>query len=184
MYERMIRTIRKVIAATIPPNTRLTDDQLTTFFAEAECLINGRPLTKCSDDINDESPLTPNHFLVLGENMAMPLGQFTESDIYRRRWRHVGFLLDCLWKRWIRSYLPLLQTRQRWPYVQDNIKTGDLVLMIDETRPRSQYPMALVVDVMKGRDDLVRSVRLRSRGKLYVRPITKVVFLEGALTDK
>ena len=183
VWERIIRTIRKVIAAIIPPNVDMTDDQLTTYFCEAECIINGRPLTKCSDDINDESPLTPNHFLLLSDNVSVPLGHFVDSDLYRRRWRHVQFLVNCFWKRWIRSYLPILQSRQRWPYVRDNIEVGNLVLMIDETMPRSQYPMALVVDVMKGRDDLVRSVRLRSRGKVYVRPITKVIFLEGGVSS-
>ena len=179
VWERIIRTIRKVIAAIIPSNVNLTDDQLTTYFCEAECIINGRPLTKCSDDINDESPLTPNHFLVLGENASLPMSKFTESDIYRRRWRHVQFLINCFWKRWIRSYLPILHLRQRWPYVRDNIKIGDLVLMVDENRPRAQYPLALVSDVKKGRDNLVRSVSLRSRGKTYVRPVSKVIFLEG-----
>ena len=38
---------------------------------------------------------------------------------------------------------------------------------------------SLVSDVKKGRDNLVRSVSLRSRGKTYVRPVSKVIFLEG-----
>ena len=63
--------------------------------------------------------------------------------------------------------------------MRDNIKIGDLVLMVDENRPRAQYPLALVSDVKKGRDNLVRSVSLRSRGKTYVRPVSKVIFLEG-----
>ena len=180
IWERMIRTIRRVIADIIPPRACITDDQLCTFLCEAESIINGRPLIKSSDSIDDEHALTPNHFLLTTENLAIPLGQFTSDDSLRSRWKHVQYLTNCFWKRWIRQYLPLLQTRNKWHNVRDNVKEGDLVLMLDEKCPRSQYPLALVKEIKKSRDGLVRSVRLISKKKEYVRPITKVIFLEGS----
>ena len=61
VWERMIRTIPKVLMAVIP-SASMTDDVLQTTFCEVENIVNGRPLTKCSADVCDEYPLTPNHY--------------------------------------------------------------------------------------------------------------------------
>ena len=63
-----IRTIRLVIlCALLRPGHRLSHDGLCrpTLFCEVECIINGRPITKVSDDVNDDVPLTPNYLLMI-----------------------------------------------------------------------------------------------------------------------
>ncbi|XP_068207466.1 uncharacterized protein [Palaemon carinicauda] len=55
---------------------RLSDEGLETLFCEVEFVINGRPITKVSDDVLDISPLTCNHLLMLSENVALPPGVF------------------------------------------------------------------------------------------------------------
>ena len=72
LWERMIRAIRRVLCALLNSNTRMTDDVLHTIFCEVENIINSRPLTKASDDVNDESVITPNHFLLLSGNYSVP----------------------------------------------------------------------------------------------------------------
>ena len=42
----------------------LPEKTLHTVPVEAEVIINSRPLTGVSDDINDNETLTPNHFLI------------------------------------------------------------------------------------------------------------------------
>ena len=183
VIERLIRTVRQVLKALLHPNARLCDDTLLTFFAEAENLINSRPITKVSDDVTDDSALTPNHFLILEANHSDALGKFDDADTYRRRWRHVQSLVNGFWKRWLRHYLPLLQSRQKWHRIRDNIKVNDLVLVVDPNVPRGCWPLALVTEVMPGRDGLTRSVKLRAKNKVMVRPLTKLVFLEGFQDD-
>ena len=117
--------------------------------------------------------------LVLNGNYAAPLGDFHEADKYRRRWRHVQCLVNSFWKKWIAEYLPILQSRQKWQRVKDNISVNDVMLIMDVSTPRAQWPLGVVTEVIKGRDDLVRSIKMRSRGKIVVRPLSKVVFLEG-----
>ena len=39
------------------------------------CQINGRPLTKVSDQVDDASTLTPNHLLQLCSNLAVAMGK-------------------------------------------------------------------------------------------------------------
>ena len=61
VYERMIRTFRRVFIGILNPRTRLTDEILSTVFCEVESIINGRPITKTTTDVDDLSVLTPNH---------------------------------------------------------------------------------------------------------------------------
>ena len=75
-------------------------------------------------------------------------------------------------------YLREMQHRRKWNDVKDDLKVGDLVLMMDEQLPRGQWPLGLVLEVKRHRDGHVRSARLKARGSTYVRPITKVVRLE------
>ena len=77
------------------------------------------------------------------------------------------------------EYLPLLQTRQKWQRVKQNISVNDVMLSDDVSLPCGQWPLGIVTGVNKGRDGLVRSIKLRSRNKTVVRPLSKVVFLEG-----
>ena len=89
-------------------------------------------------------------------------------------------LVNVFWKRWTAEYLPQLQSRQKWLQPRDNVKIGDLVLLVYENSTRGCWPLGLVVEVIQGRDGMVRSVKMRSKGKLVVRPITKVVFIQGS----
>ena len=73
----------------------------------------------------------------------------------------------------------MLQSRKKWHIVRENVKVGDILLVIDENMPRGCWPLGLVLKVNTGRDGMVRSVKLRSRGKEIVRPISKLVFVEG-----
>ncbi|XP_028402118.1 uncharacterized protein LOC114525108 [Dendronephthya gigantea] len=58
VWERCIRTVGKVMRA-ITKEQLLDDEGLNTLMCEVEAIVNGRPLTKLSDDPNDLRPLTP-----------------------------------------------------------------------------------------------------------------------------
>jgi len=92
----------------------LYNEGLHTLLCEVESIINGRPLTKVSDDPRDPEALTPNHLLLLCSGPTLPPGAFVKDDSFsHRRWRHVQYLADVFWRRWLREYLPSLQERQR-----------------------------------------------------------------------
>ncbi|KAG1709158.1 Apoptosis inhibitor IAP [Nymphon striatum] len=112
-WERIIRSIRRILSGMILEIKSLTDETLDTLFCEIESILNGRPLTKLSDDVLDPTPLTPNHLLMLKEGPSLPPGKFDE-DICKKRWRHVQHLSNVFWRRWLRVYLPELQRRQKW----------------------------------------------------------------------
>ena len=96
VWERCIRTIRKVMNALLKEQV-LTDEGLATLMCEVESIVNGRPLTKVSDDPRDLEALTPSHLLLLRSGATLPPGTFKREDLYsRRRWRQVQYLSDVL----------------------------------------------------------------------------------------
>ena len=182
IWERQIRTTRKVLKAVVGLQ-RLDEEGLSTFLCIAESIINGRPITKTSEDPADLSSLTPNHLLLMRSGSTLPLGAFDQNDLYRRRWRQVQYLADVFWKRWTSEYVPLLQSRQKWVKDRPNMKKGELVILTDELSVRGQWPLGLVVDTYeskKAKDGRVRSVSVKTQSGTYDRPVGKLCLLEGA----
>ena len=179
IWERLIRSIRHVLKALLKVQI-LNDESLRTLMCEVESVINSRPLTKVSDDPSDLNALTPNHLLLLKTNSNLPPGIFCKQDQYcRRRWKQVQYLANVFWRRWLREYLPTLQTRQKWQSIRPNISKDDIVLVVDQTTPRSCWPLGVVLDVHVGRDGLVRSARVKTMNTELVRPVDKLCLLEA-----
>jgi hypothetical protein len=168
------------MAGLLPCNIRLNDESLRTLLCEAEAVINSRPITKVSEDPSDIAALTPNHLLLLCNHPAPPPGDYSESDLYRHRWRAIQHLSAQFWAKWTALYLHELQKRPKWLREKHSLAVGDLVLVSSENTPRGVWPMGLVVKVRISDDGLVRSaeVRLRSGAKVD-RPIAKLVSLES-----
>ncbi|XP_028395694.1 uncharacterized protein LOC114519723 [Dendronephthya gigantea] len=187
VWERCIRTVRKVLNALLKEQV-LDDEGLATLMCEVESVINGRPITKLSDDPRDLSPLTPNHLLLLRSGPVVPPGSFVKNDKYgQRRWRQVQYLADIFWRRWTREYLPMLQERQVWNKTWQNIAVDDVVLVVDEKTPRGSWPLGRVLEVHSNRKDgLVRSLKVKTGTTVLTRAICKIVLLEaaGTLNDK
>nr|XP_027225525.1 uncharacterized protein LOC113817652 [Penaeus vannamei] len=176
VWERQIRTIRRVLRGLCHQQV-MTDDTLHTLFCEVEAIINGRPLTRVTDDPDGPQPLTPNMLLTL-KGAGGPITDTDHSDLYvRRRWRQVQYLADLFWKRWTKEYLPLLQERQKWTTRQRNLKVGDIVLSLDNKLPRGSWPLGRVLEVISDADGHVRSARLKTASGEYLRPISKMCLL-------
>ena len=108
----MIRSTRRILMMTMKEQV-VSDEALLTYMAEAEKIINDRPITMISDDPRDPEPLSPSKLLLLRSNSCLPPGVFSSSDSYSKRWwRQAQFLAEVFWKRWVREYLVTLQQRQ------------------------------------------------------------------------
>ena len=183
VWERVIRSVRKVINAILKKQT-MDDEGIMTLMCEVEAIINARPLTKVSDDPRDVNALTPNHLLLIKSNESFPPGVFKRNDQYsERRWRQVQYMAEVFWRRWIKEYLPILQLRQKWHEVKRNIEEGDIVLVVEQNIPRGDWPLGRVIEVNRGRDGLVRSVRVKTVKNILARPINKLCLLEAATTE-
>ena len=145
VWERIIRSIRKIMSATLREQS-LDEEGLQTFFCECEAILNSRPITTPSNDMNDLEALTPQHLLLLKTQPNLPPGLFQKDDTYtRKRWRQIQYMSDLFWKRWTKEYLPQLQTRQKWNHPSRNFIPGDVVLIVDESAPRGSWLMGRIV---------------------------------------
>ena len=153
---------------------------------EVESIINGRPITKVSDDPRDNEALTPNHLLMLRPGSPLPPGRFVKEDLYsRRRWRQVQCLADVFWRRWLKEYLPSLQRREKWNQERKNIEVNDIVLVLQDNTPRSSWPLARIIEVYRNRSDgCARSVKIKTSTSVFERPITKIVLLESSKEEQ
>ncbi len=180
VWERLIRSIRKILNATVREQV-LDEECLQTVFCEAEAIINSRPITAASSDINDLEVLTPNHLLLLKTKPSLPPGLFDQDDLYsRRRWKQVQYVSDLFWKRWCREYLPQLQQRQKWNNTTRNFSVGDIVLVVDDSAPRNSWMLARVIETIPDKKGFVRQVRIKTKANILERPITKLCLLQEA----
>ena len=177
VWERQKGSIRRILCA-LMRGIVLDDERLPSFMCEAESIVNNRPITKNSSDPADDNPLTPDHLLRMPGGITAPPGRFSIKDIYNKRWRHVQYLAERFWRRWSREYIATIQQRQKWLKEQRNLQVDDIVLVCDDTSPRNFWPLGRVVEVTKGRDNLVRSATVKTRSSTLRRPVNKLCPLE------
>lgn len=181
VWERLIRMIRKVLSSVLQQQI-VDDESLNTILCEVEAILNDRPITGVSEDVNDLEPLTPNHILLLKGKPTLPPGVFQQSDQYvRRRWRQVQYLSDLFWKRWTREYLPLLQERQKWSEPRRSFAVGDVVVVMDNTAPRGSWILGRIINTYPDKNGLVRIVKLKTKTGQLERPISKIFLLQEAV---
>ena len=63
VWERLIQTAKRSLLIVLS-SRKLTLSAFQTVVAEAEAILNSRPLTHVGCSISDEGPLTPNPFLL------------------------------------------------------------------------------------------------------------------------
>ena len=101
VWESLVKITKKSLKAVVR-DRMLHEDALTTVLCEVESILNSRPLTEISDDVNDFEALTPNHILITRSNPNLYVGGITEKDLSSRvRWRAVQAISDMFWKRWV-----------------------------------------------------------------------------------
>jgi hypothetical protein len=98
LWERLIRSVRSVLKTVIGQQL-LNDEALQTVMAEAERIVNDRPLTHVSNDARDPEVLTPSKLLLL-RGSSFPLGLFDTSQAYKKRsWKQAQYLSEVFWRR-------------------------------------------------------------------------------------
>jgi hypothetical protein len=147
--------------------------------AEAEFMVNSRPLTFVSRDAEDPESLTPNHFLLGKDYRVAAVGAFNDTDlILRKQWRISQRLADHFWKRWLKEYVATLITRSRWHQPASPLAVGDVVVLADGDGPRNSWPLGRITAVSPGEDGQVRVVEVKTSSGTYKRPTVKIIKLD------
>ncbi|WP_253302630.1 DUF5641 domain-containing protein [Wolbachia endosymbiont of Psylliodes chrysocephala] len=96
-----------------------------------------------------------------------------------KRYHRMQQLLQQFWSRWSREYLTTLQTRNKWRLKSGvGPKVGDLVILVEDNVPPLRWHMARIVELHRGRDEIVRVVSVKtSNGSVLRRSLAKVCLL-------
>ena len=169
--EALIKSTKKALFLSIG-SSRLSPSEMFTIFTEVANVLNERPIgvrpsLDCTINI-----LTPN-CLLLGRSSADNPACYDSSVSIFSRLNLVEKISNQFWKHWVSLYAPTLVRQCKWKSVQDNLKVGDVVLVLDQNVLKGEYRIAKVVGVTPGRDGHVRSAslaykRFRSGEKLHV----------------
>ncbi|XP_054287856.1 uncharacterized protein LOC129003584 [Macrosteles quadrilineatus] len=152
----------------------LTLSEFMTLTTQVEAILNSRPLTPMSNDPSDVTALTPGHFLVGAPLVSVPDENLEDvPDNRLKHWHLVKALNQRIWKRWQLEYIHTLHQRVKWTEQNSNLRIGDLALVHQPTPPLS-WPLARIVGVSPGKDEVVRVVHLKTQQGLLTRPAHKV----------
>ena len=178
VFETMIKAAKRAILA-ILGNADVNDEELTTAFTGAEALINSRPLTYQSASPEDDTPLTPNHFLHGQAGGKFAPGTDVETSYCpRKKWRRIQDLNSHFWRRWMKEWVPSLSARNKWYQQRKNLVVGDVVLLVSPDSHRAHWPLGRILETYPSKDGNVRSVKLQIGNKQFVRPVVKLCPLE------
>ena len=173
VWERLVRSFKNTFYA-ILGNRRLTDEILSTVFCLVEQSLNDRPLVPASADLADLEALTPNHFLLGAPSSSLP-SHFNADFDHRKRYARAQAYSEAIWNRWLKEYVPSLNRRTKWSSdSKQDLKTGDLVWIVEDTNPRGHYPLARVLKLNFGHDAVARSAEVRTATGNLVRPVVKL----------
>lgn len=176
-WERMVRSVKTALSVTLKTKTP-SEEVLTTLCAEAEHMINSRPLVDVSNHPDEEEAITPNHLLIGRSSASAPIGEFDDDDlILRKQWRASQRLADLFWQRWVREYMPTLTRRTKWFVRHGRLKPGDLVFMVEKEQ-RGIWQRGRITAVYPGPDGEVRVADVATSTGTYRRPVVKLCLLD------
>jgi hypothetical protein len=174
LFEALIKSAKRALK-TILGEAKVTDEELQTAIVEVERLMNSRSLTYCGNDPKDDSILTPNHSLI-GQSGGQLAHRVVDETAFnpRHRLRYVQESVAQVWRRWNTEFLYLLQSRGKWFTEQEDLKVDYVVLVADSKNPRGRWPLGRVLDTLPCADGHVRSIKVLSGDKVFIRPISKL----------
>ena len=180
-WERLIGLTKQAIRKTLG-RSFISLQQLQTIVVEVESMLNDRPLTYVNSDLQDLQPLTPSH-LLYGRRIQQaprPLEDqeeendpsFVDGVDLRKRVDKLTQLISHFSSRWKREYLTSLRefyktSRQG----KQLIRTGDVVIVHEDNKPRLQWRLAVIETLLRAR--MVKSV-LHTLGQVITRQLDQL----------
>uniref|UniRef100_A0A0A9Z275 Integrase catalytic domain-containing protein n=1 Tax=Lygus hesperus TaxID=30085 RepID=A0A0A9Z275_LYGHE len=174
IWEAGVKSVKRYLRL-IASDAKLTYEEISTWFARIEAILNSRPLCPLSTDPNENDYLSPGHFLVGGPLVVAPEPSLLDTkENLLSRWQLVNRMSEQFWQRWSSEYLSTLQRRPKWVQMKKNLELGDLVLLKESTPPL-QWKLARVTAVHPGNDDVVRVVTVRRGDSSLRRHVANLV---------
>ena len=176
IWEAGVKQMKALLYKTLG-TYKLITEQFLSILAEAEAILNSRPLMPMDSAPTDGVQiLTPAHFLIGRSLRTLPTKLDTTANIsLLKHWRLCQRLTRNLWEEWSGSYLQYLQRLHRWQHPKRSLQVGDVVLLKDPELFLCSWLLAVVEQVHPGPDGLVRVATLRTSKGSYKRAVTRIV---------
>ena len=200
IWESAVKAAKHCLKRTVGV-VKLTYEELSTITCQAEACLNSRPyVSQDSHDPAGEMPLTRGHFLIGRPMESYPEAPEPPDLTLSNRWELCKAMAQQFWEIWQKQYLQSLQKSSKWHKPHPNIKVGDLVMVMEESKLQTHWKTGKVQAVFPGEDGLVRAAEVlvptasiseklqrritekdvKIRRCLYRRPITKLAPLLSA----
>ncbi|GFT18623.1 DUF5641 domain-containing protein [Trichonephila clavipes] len=148
-----------------------------TVLCDCESLINSRPLTYVTDDVEDLEPLTPATFLQDIREVSVPeLDQIDENKL-NKRLVYLNRIQNDLRKRFRVEYLGQLRETRNIKG-ENTLSEGDIVLVEDDHTKRLYWNLGKILKLYPGKDKKVRVAQVKTKYDSFLRPVRKLYLLE------
>jgi hypothetical protein len=180
-HESLVRSVKRalypVLDKELNGQRNPSEEILRTLLFEVSGLLNSRPLTYVSSDVDDIRPLTPNDFLNRAPIADLPAGDFSRA-LPRDHYRYVQRMADRFWELWHGAFLQSMTSRRKWTRPARNLAVGDFVLDDWKDAPRGRWRTGRVVRTYPGKDELVRAVDVEFSTGILRRGANQLALLE------
>ena len=147
--------------------------------------MNNRPISHDYDSEVDDC-LTPNHLLYgrriewVCEENGITINEVNSEELSRRE-KILHESVNHFWDVWRKEYLTSLRESQRLKKSKDEkqLCVNDVVIVYDKHQPRHLWKLAIVTELIHGRDNVIRGAKLKlGSGSIVQRPLNKLYLLE------
>ena len=168
--EATVKVLKRTLELTLHPAVVLTYPELVTLLTKIAYSVNSRPLglANVSQSSNQEDnmlPLTPNMLLLGRSSNFSQSMEFSGEEKFCARLAYVSEVEKEWWDRWIKVVMPTLFSYKRWKVKQENLRVGELVLLVYPGNFKNDYCIAKITAVHPSEDNLVRKVTVSYRKK-------------------
>lgn len=177
-WEVLIGCIRRTLTVSLKDFTP-TLDTFRSYVIEAENIVNNRPLSTVPVNVEDEEPLTPNHFLIGSSNNRQDVRTINTKIGLRKQLNILKTMKNKFWKRWVNEYVPCFNIKSKW--FQDPkifLKLNDLVIIENN----GQWTKGVVKKIYNGDDQRSRFFDISTRFGVVKKHGSKILvpnFSEG-----
>nr|XP_042913562.1 uncharacterized protein LOC122273592 [Parasteatoda tepidariorum] len=140
-------------------------------------------LTYVRNDPNELKPLTPAHFIQDSKERETFDLDLIDSQHFLKRVRYLHSLRLNLRKRFYREYLGELVRSHKTASKRKAITPGEIVLVESQNPNRMNWPLARVIELFPGKDNVQRVAKLRVASGEIIRPLQRIYPLELSSID-
>ena len=153
---------------------------MSTLTCKNEACLNSRPLTYIPSGDKEHEILTPAHFLIQRPPYVVPepprdvsISQVTHT----KRYQWIYAMVQSFWNLWTKDYLKAKQERTKWFQFKPNFEVRDVVLLLNQPSPPSEWPLGIITAVYPDGDGTVQVVELKTATSTLTRPTKKLALL-------